>query len=338
MKLSVIIPMYNGGRFISDCLRSCLCQDIPALDYQIIVVDDGSTDGGASLVEDLKVIHGWTNVSVIRRPNGGASAARNTGLEAASGEYVWFVDADDWIRDNCLSSLLEEAEGNDILVFGSVDYHSRNGVMEPGDVYSYPEDAVRSGTGHVRVMSEKLKMCVPFCVFRKDFLVGKGIRFVPGLLHEDAEYIPRVFCEAGKVRVSTRTPYCRLVRDNSMSRQYDPRRVDALLTVASRLREYADSRHFGKEMDAPINSVISNVLNQSFKLARDFSGPGDNIKSGLALKLDGMPWYRKTFLGAKELKYKVEGILISLFPGRPVEVYSFLSFLKGLVVPKDGGK
>ena len=330
--------MYNGGRFIANCLRTCLAQDLPREDYEVLVVDDGSTDGGASLVEDLKVIQGWGNVSVISQPNGGASVARNTGLEAASGDYVWFVDADDWIREDCLSSLLEEAAGSDILVFGAVDYRSRDGQMVPGDVYAYPEDISRTGKEHVRAMSEKLKMCVPFCMFRRAFLLEKGIRFVPGLLHEDAEYIPRVFCESSKVRVSTLTPYCRLVRDDSMSRHYDPRRIDALLTVASRLREYADSGNLGKEMEAPMDSIISNVLNQSFKLARSFSGPGDGLKESLAGRLAGMRWYRKAFLGAKELKYKVEGILISLFPRRPVEVYSFLSFLKGLVFPKEGRK
>ena len=91
------------------------------------------------------------------------------------------------------SSLLEEASGSDILVFGAVDYRSRDGQMVPGDVYAYPDDISRTGKEHVRAMSEKLKMCVPFCMFRRDFLLEKGLRFVPGLLHEDAEYIPRVF-------------------------------------------------------------------------------------------------------------------------------------------------
>jgi glycosyltransferase involved in cell wall biosynthesis len=328
MKLSIIIPMYNAGRFIEKCLRSCMAQDIPSDDYEVVVIDDGSTDDGASLVEELRDRNGWNNLTVIRRPNGGVSVARNIGIEEASGDYLWYVDSDDWIEEKCLATLLEKAEGNDILEFGAVDIHPTEDGMVPGEVFSYPQDVVRSGPEHLHIMSEKLKMCVPFSIYRKDFLMDKGLRFVPGLLHEDTEFIPRATCEAERVGVCRLTPYRRFVRTGSQSRNGDIRRIDALLEVASRLHDYRDSGKVGSGQVASMNSIISNILNQAIKLVRLFRDSGDGIESGFVSKFAGLKWSREVFLNARELKYKVEGLLISLFPRRPVEVYSFLVSFK----------
>ena len=319
--------MYNAGAFISKCLQSCMIQDIAPEEYEVIVVNDGSTDDGVEVVEGLVSVNGWTNVSVVSRQNGGLSEARNTGFGRASGEYVWFVDSDDWIEENCLATLLDKAVGYDMLVFGAVDYIIKDGSEVRGAVFAYPGDVSRSGADHVRVMSEKLKMCVPFNLFRHGFLKERKQLFVPGLMHEDAEFMPRTLCEAERIRVIPMTPYCRLVREGSMSRLYDPRRVEALLEVASRIHSYVDSGQAGKELRAPMNSIVSNMLNQSFKLIGS-SVTYDSEKEAFLSKLGGMEWLTKAFLSAKELKYKVEGVLLTLFPRKPVEVYSFLASFK----------
>lgn len=98
MKISFIIPLYQAERFIEQCLCSVMNNGLPEKDFEVLVIDDGSKDNGALIVEKFLETH--PNVMLFRQVNSGASAARNRGLENANGEWVWFVDADDWIEEN----------------------------------------------------------------------------------------------------------------------------------------------------------------------------------------------------------------------------------------------
>ena len=96
MFLSFIIPLYNAERFISDALNSIYNISLDERDFEVVVIDDGSKDDGAEVVKTYARTH--RNLRLIQQPNSGASAARNMGIEAAQGEYIWFVDADDRIE------------------------------------------------------------------------------------------------------------------------------------------------------------------------------------------------------------------------------------------------
>ncbi len=105
MQLSVVIPVYNGERYIAECLESLLCQWVPGV--EVIVVNDGSTDGTGGIVDIQFEKYLKTGVlRHIRTPNGGVSAARNLGIEYAKGEYVALVDADDRVTFNYLEVVL----------------------------------------------------------------------------------------------------------------------------------------------------------------------------------------------------------------------------------------
>lgn len=103
MFLSFIVPVYNVEEYLPECLDSLLDQDIPAEDYEIICVNDGSTDNSPLILQDYSRKN--ANIRIICKENGGLAAARNTGLEYAMGEYIWFVDSDDFIQRNCLGEL-----------------------------------------------------------------------------------------------------------------------------------------------------------------------------------------------------------------------------------------
>ena len=117
MKLSIILPIYNVEKFLPDCFASLETQDIPKEEYEIICVDDGSPDNSAAVIEEYQ--KKYPNIRLIRQANGGVCSARNNGLKAALGEYIWYVDPDDYIQANCLGILLDKlyASEADFIVF-----------------------------------------------------------------------------------------------------------------------------------------------------------------------------------------------------------------------------
>ena len=96
MKLSIIVPVYNVEKYIEKCLNS-LCN--PEIEKEIIIVNDGSTDSSLKIVEEFKKNHDKENIIIISQENKGLSEARNTGLRKAKGEYVSFIDSDDFVNN-----------------------------------------------------------------------------------------------------------------------------------------------------------------------------------------------------------------------------------------------
>lgn len=123
-KLSIIIPVYNIEKYISNCLNSILSQSFQ--DFEVICVNDGSTDN--SLLE-LQKYRNDERVIIIDKKNEGSGVARNSALAIARGEYVFFVDGDDWIEENSLQQMIDEADRlkTDILVFGGLSYYEDKG-------------------------------------------------------------------------------------------------------------------------------------------------------------------------------------------------------------------
>ena len=112
MRLSIIIPAYNVDQYLDRCIESCESQDIHQNDYEIIIVNDGSCDKSLNIANALA--NKYSNVNVISQENQGLSIARNTGMTLAKGNYIWFVDSDDYIVKNCVGSVLALCEKNDL--------------------------------------------------------------------------------------------------------------------------------------------------------------------------------------------------------------------------------
>lgn len=108
MFLSFVVPVYNSMEYLPECLDSLMDQDISQDEYEIICVNDGSTDESINVLR--KYQRQYRNIVVIDQENCGVSTARNNGLKIAQGEYIWFIDSDDFILRNILSELQEVAE------------------------------------------------------------------------------------------------------------------------------------------------------------------------------------------------------------------------------------
>lgn len=208
MKLSVIIPAFNAEATLAACLRS-----VKGTGAEIIVVDDGSTDGTAS------VATGFPEVIVVRQSNGGVSAARNTGMSRARGEYLVFMDADDTLMENALRLLSKAVDTaqSDIVIMRSFRSESENypwkGLFPEGTRCSKLE-VVRSGY---------IRGSVCGCAFRKAYLQEKGLSFPEGIpLSEDLVFFSACLSAGGSVLFRD-IPFYRVnERSDSASRKMDP--------------------------------------------------------------------------------------------------------------------
>jgi glycosyltransferase involved in cell wall biosynthesis len=126
--LTVVIPVYNVEKYLKRCIDSVLVQEWK--NYDILLVDDGSTDNSPQICEDYA--KAYDIISVIHKENGGLSEARNTGISNAEGEYVYFLDSDDWIEPNTFSDLAEviESDQYDIISFNQEFVKSEHDIIK----------------------------------------------------------------------------------------------------------------------------------------------------------------------------------------------------------------
>ena len=199
MLISVVIPVYNTKAYLEACVGSVLSQTVT--DYEILLVDDGSTDGSAELCDELAKKH--ERVRVIHKPNGGASSARNTGINEAKGKYVHFIDSDDFLPDNEVYANLSAAfaAGFEILFSRRVRYNedlTEQTAIQP----AYKHNGLFEGDVLYDVVKNDYELtltCPVNKLFGAGFLREKNLYFTEGLLHEEDEWLPRVIANAKRV-------------------------------------------------------------------------------------------------------------------------------------------
>ena len=211
MKFSVVIPVYNVKDYLEKCVKSVLAQRCE--DYEIILVDDGSTDGSGELCDTLATLS--QRIRVIHKPNGGLGDARNVGLEHATGDYLIFLDSDDYIDVTMLEELsakLDETHA-DIITFGfrmDKDGDTSEVVIDP-----LPENKIFTLED-----TPKLLLAVPNAcnrVYRRALFMETGIRYPGRVWFEDIRTTTKLFARAKSIVSVHRPYYYYLVRQDSIT-------------------------------------------------------------------------------------------------------------------------
>ncbi|MBQ6140581.1 MAG: glycosyltransferase [Kiritimatiellae bacterium] len=256
-KVSVIIPVYNVEKYLGECLDSVLRQTFGNL--EIICVDDGSTDSSPRILADYAAKD--SRIKVITQPNGGLSAARNAGMDAASGKYIYFLDSDDYITDDAMERCVEicERDGLDQLVFGcgfrqdgnsnrlQKDKAARERYLHvppglSGSVVS-GADLLRRTAGReldVRKVGKGNGFHVPVWLrfFRLSSLNDPELRFPAGLLHEDEFFTPIALILARRVEMIDDRLYAYRLREGSITTTQDAqKRLAHLMAIYVRMTE-----------------------------------------------------------------------------------------------------
>ena len=185
MKVSVIIPIYNVKPYLERCVKSVLDQTYKKL--EVILIDDGSTDGSGELCDELATVD--ERIIVIHQENQGLSGARNTGIRQATGEYIIFLDSDDaWLIVNGLEQLLQRnTPENDLIIFKNVDFWEKGRSTRSNDynveiLNQYP-DAQTVFSHLVRTQTLRISAC--FILVKRHILIDNNIFFSPGIISED---------------------------------------------------------------------------------------------------------------------------------------------------------
>ena len=221
-KVSIIIPVYNAEKYIDRSLTSVCGQTYSNL--QILLVDDGSTDGSLACCENWALKD--ERIQVYHQENAGVSAARNKGLDLADGDYIMFVDADDWIAADMVQILY------DLVIKYEADVSTCNYIEVPEgqeQIVVEREEKANAGTGNVNIQatSEKveagLQLLLPWAVYcklyRKELL--EKIRFKKYKIAEDLLFNTEIICDTKLERVVTidRRMYYYFIHNNSAIRQ-----------------------------------------------------------------------------------------------------------------------
>lgn len=249
-RLSIIVPIYNVAPYLRKCVDSLLAQDIS--DYEIILVDDGSTDGSGAIADEILNAHSQLpianyQIKVVHQLNAGLSAARNTGIEVARGEYLMFVDSDDYLEPNVLGALMAQMERDnlDVLRYNYQNVNEKGEVFQPfksiKPYFDYRNDVLDGET----FLNERLGYaCYAWAfILRRDLIyshpisniqhhtsnIAQRVLFTPGIYFEDTDWTPRMLLKAQRVASTDRIVYNYLWRQGSITLPDNPAKKKKVL-------------------------------------------------------------------------------------------------------------
>lgn len=243
--LSIIIPVYNVEKYLSKCLDSVLVDN--AFTGQVMCVNDGSTDGSVTILEQYAAK--YPNVELIAQENAGLSAARNAGFDRATGDYVFFLDSDDWVMPDSIKKVMSQIEGEDVIYFNAKKYYETT--------QTYDTDCAIEELKHIdgqayfaAIYGQPRNMpyvCVCGGVYRRLFLKENHLYNEPRIYHEDNYFTPQVLLAAKNVSSINEYVYAYRVREGSITANVTEKHIEDMLFIARQL--YAKYREQGNVKD-----------------------------------------------------------------------------------------
>ena len=254
MKISVIVPVYNVENYLEKCLNSLVNQTLEEI--EILVINDGSTDDSQKIIDEFqKKFH--QKIKAFSKKNGGLSDARNFGIERASGNFLAFVDSDDYISENMLQEMYDLAIKNEaelvICNLQKVDEHGN----------------VTQKLTQISNFSEKIDMEKNFSVFsdlsyfacnkifKKELFDGK--RFQKGMHFEDIELIPQILLQCKILAKTDAFHYQYLERSNSISKSHTERGLDILKSVENVEKAFENSMYSFKKNELKGFQILEGI-------------------------------------------------------------------------------
>lgn len=252
-KISIIIPVYNGEKYIKECLDSIINQTY--VNFEIIIVDDGSNDN------TLNIIHEYNNekVKVFSKENGGVSSARNFAIKHVSGDYIMFVDSDDYLtNNNSLSELVNNLEGYDVINFGNNIVDNNKITLQSLNIN---EDSFINGSSYFNYV---LKDGNGFSFYFWRYLFKKelfdDIVFPDGRIFEDTNTIYKVLLKASNIRIIDKPLYSYRYNNSSLTKIINYKICDDMIYIIKTTANDINNI----DIDASTRKLLLNCLSYGY--------------------------------------------------------------------------
>ena len=306
MKLSVIVPIYNVEGYLAKCLDSLIYEGLD--NYEILCVDDGSTDGSGAIAAQYAERYPAL-IRVLSQENGGLGAARNTGIDAAQGEYLLFVDSDDYLAEGALSEIFRTLEQDfDICVFGMLSVSESGALLD--DIPSCPVEGPLSLASWPRLLLLPASACNKLC--RRSLFTEHEIRFPGRVWYEDLCTMPKLYLLTDKVISVKSQWYIYLQRSGSIINSARLERnleiIDAVDAIVAYYREQGQYESYKAELDYLV--FYNQLLTASARVC--LADPSSPVLDGLLEDfLRKLPDYRDNpYVRQLPLKHRLLSFLI----------------------------
>lgn len=317
--LSIIVPVYNVEEFLSDCITSIISQEF--CDFEVILVDDGSPDNCPRLCDE------WAakdkRIKVIHKANGGLSDARNCGIDAATGDYVWFVDSDDVITPNALTNIAEIIKSNNTIEAVACQIIERkdgqNRIL--GDMSIWKSDqSVISNADYV----ESVVSILPSVryVVKRSIFTDNNLRFIVGVLHEDIPFCHMLINFTKSIGLLQEPVYVYRIRIGSITTTSNIESCYSLVKSLKKINEFVDNNVSDNDKCWFLNMIYDYFYEIFLRIYPYINKPEYKLfmsKNGLYLKNEFVKI--RPYLKGKR---KILSYLFNLSP----KIYSTLIYLK----------
>jgi len=296
-KLSIIVPVYNVEDYLPTCIESLINQDYS--NYEIILVDDGSTDSSMKICKSYEKKYP-TLIKVYSKENGGQSTARNYGISKVDADYIFFVDSDDYIKENCLNAIMKKLKANDILVFNQIEVNKdKQTIIKTFDdsILDLQKRFITSTPGPCNK------------IIKASILKENNITFPDKIFYEDLAIIPIIGLFTKKI-VFTNDAYYYYVQRNGSTmhqRKYNQKLEDVFVAL-----ENLDINFSGKYRDELEYIYIWHLLKNASLRFLDFDKTDILEKINKLIKEKYPKWYKNIYFKKFDVKRKVMCLLFMM--------------------------
>lgn len=268
MKLSIIIPIYNVENYIKKTLETVFFQNIDPCIIEYILINDGSTDDSMKIVNNF-IKSNDIQVHIINQINQGLSCARNAGLQIAQGEYIWFIDSDDSIENNCIRPIIGYLNQYkaDIFAFDLTCIYESNKQVKTSPLFYKKKDEklYHKSLNKYELINKIRETPVQRFIYKRNFLAENKLFFLPGVFHEDNEFMVKALFYAEKIVPIPYAPYKYLIRKTgSITSNKSLKHIDDLFIIIKSLQTFQKqtikSKKEKKIIDFYIFLLLHNIL------------------------------------------------------------------------------
>lgn len=330
MLLSIVIPMYKVEPYVARCLESVLEQKG---DFEVIAVDDGSPDRSGEIARYYSDKD--ARLKVIRQPNMGLSAARNTGMRHAAGEYIWFIDSDDWVSDDSIEIIegIIRNQGPEAIHLCGADVINDL----PVKLFSLEKCQADRQSGIRMLRENNFHGVVQYTVYKRSFLKNNGLFFMEGIYHEDTEFSPRAYYFLKDIICVDKVLYLKRVNEDSITRKQNVKKNFDLIKVSESLYKFACKINDCRDRQLYMR-YSANALKMA--MSNEYELMDTNSRKSLNAELRNKRSLLRSFYKSDRMIYKVQAMLLSLMAVNMLFAYNRIlcsSLLKVILNKKEVG-